>query len=200
MLALTTLSGMTAAAAEPGPERRMRQRHQRHISLSVETSAPPVVHVSAGMPTVLLFDSPVLPASLQVGTSRERFERLDVSEQTLILLPRQDLLPHERVLLTVRFADGHIPYRATFALVSEPRARDLQVRVFRTALAPEPLAGQFGSPREHREDPGRAANILFSREPGGSPVARTLLIHELGGDRLVDLAYVSFVEADGGEP
>jgi hypothetical protein len=161
MLLITTLAGMT-----PGPERQMRKRH---ISLSVETSAPPVIHVSAGVTTVLLFDSPVLPASLQVGTGRERFERLDLTEQALILLPRQDLPPHEHVPLTLRFADGHIPHRATFALVSEPPEQDHQVRVFRTALAPEPP----GSP--HREDPGRSAHF-FSHPPGRGVVARTLQV------------------------
>ena len=95
MLVLTTLAGMTAVAGEPGVERQLRQRH---ITLSAETSATAhVVHVGAGTATVLLFDSPVLPASLELGASRERFERIDLTERALILLPRMELTPHERV-------------------------------------------------------------------------------------------------------
>lgn len=76
ILALTPLAGMTAAAAEPGPERQMRKRH---LSLSVA----PGVHVSASAATVLLFDSPPWP-----GTSRVRLD-----------LTCQDFMPHERARL-----------------------------------------------------------------------------------------------------
>jgi uncharacterized protein (TIGR02268 family) len=171
MLVLTTLAGMAAVAGEPGVERQMRKRH---ITLSAEApAAMHVVHVAAGTATVLLFDSPVLPASLELGASRERFERVDITEGAVILLPRMELTPQERIPLTLRFADGHIPNRVTFALMGQPGEVDLQVRVFRTALAPEPesLPGQLECPREHREAPGRAANLLFSGEPGGGTEA-----------------------------
>lgn len=164
MLMLTTLAGMTAVAGEPGGERQMRQRH---ITLSAERpAATHTLHVAAGAATVLLFDSPVLPASLEVGTSRERFERIDLTERALILLPRMELTPRERIPLTVRFADGLFPHRATFALVSEPGEVDLQVRVFRTALAPEALAEHLGAVQARCEDSGRFSNLLFSRDLG----------------------------------
>lgn len=172
MLMLTTLAGMTAVAGEPGVERQMRQRH---ITLSVENPATTHgVHVAAGTATVLLFDSPVLPASLELGASRERFERIDITERALILLPRMELTPHERIPLTVRFADGHFPNRATFALMAEPGEVDLQVRVFRTALSPEALVEQLGAVQARCEDSGRFSNLLFSRDLGNGIVAERL--------------------------
>ncbi|MCY1018304.1 DUF2381 family protein [Pyxidicoccus sp. MSG2] len=172
MLVLTTLAGMTAVAGETGVERQMRQRH---ITLSAENPATTHgVHVAAGTATVLLFDSPVLPASVELGASRERFERIDITERALILLPRMELTPHERIPLTVRFADGHFPNRATFALTTEPGEVDLQVRVFRTALAPEALVEQLGAVQARCEDSGRFSNLLFSRDLGNGIVAEQL--------------------------
>ncbi|QSQ21519.1 DUF2381 family protein [Pyxidicoccus parkwayensis] len=155
---------MTAVAGEPGEERQMRQRH---ITLSTENpAATHGLHVAAGTATVLLFDSPVLPASLELGASRERFERIDITERALILLPRMELTPHERIPLTVRFADGHFPHRATFALTTEPGEVDLQVRVFRTALAPEALVEQVAAVQARCEDSARFSNLLFSHDLG----------------------------------
>ncbi|MFP2924523.1 DUF2381 family protein [Pyxidicoccus sp. 3LG] len=181
MLVLTTLAGMAAVAAEPGAERQMRQRH---ITLSAETPATThVVHVAAGTATVLLFDSPVLPASLELGASRERFERIDITERALILLPRLELTPHERIPLTLRFADGHIPNRVMFALMTEPGQVDLQVRVFRTALAPEALVEQLSAVQARCEDSGRFANLLFSRDVGEGVVAKRMNFRLRAGQR-----------------
>ncbi len=164
MLVLTTLAGMTAVAGEPGVERQLRQRH---ITLSAEGPVTAhAVHVATGTATLLLFDSPVLPASLELGASRERFERIDLTERALILMPRMELTPHERIPLTLRFADGHIPNRVTFALMTEPGDVDLQVRVFRTALAPEALVEHLGAVQARCEDSGRFSNLLFSRDVG----------------------------------
>ncbi|WP_275899195.1 DUF2381 family protein [Pyxidicoccus caerfyrddinensis] len=172
MLVLTTLAGMTAVAGDTGVERQMRQRH---ITLSAENPATMHgLHVAAGTATVLLFDSPVLPASLELGASRERFERIDITERALILLPRLELAPHERIPLTVRFADGHFPHRATFALTTEPGEVDLQVRVFRTALAPEALVEQLGAVQARCEDSGRFSNLLFTRDLGNGIVVKRL--------------------------
>ncbi|MFP2908378.1 DUF2381 family protein [Pyxidicoccus sp. 3LFB2] len=179
MLVLTTLAGMTAVAGEPGVERQLRQRH---ITLSAEApAAAHVVHVAAGTATVLLFDSPVLPASLELGASRERFERIDITERALILLPRMELTPHERIPLTLRFADGHIPHRVTFALMAAPTEVDLQVRVFRTALAPEALVEHLGAVQARCEDSGRFSNLLFARDVG-SGITAERLNHRLSGD------------------
>ncbi|MCP3137151.1 DUF2381 family protein [Pyxidicoccus sp. QH1ED-7-1] len=163
---------MAAVAGEPGVERQMRQRH---ITLSAETpAATHVVHVAAGTVTVLLFDSPVLPASLELGASRERFERVDITEGALILLPRMELTPQERIPLTLRFADGHIPNRVTFALMGQPGEVDRQVRVFRTALAPEALVEHLSAVQARCEDSGRFANLLFSRNVESGIVAEPL--------------------------
>jgi uncharacterized protein (TIGR02268 family) len=164
MLVLATVAGMTAVAGGPDVERQLRQRH---ITLSAEGSATAhAVHVAAGTATVLLFDSPVLPASLELGAARERFERIDLTERALILMPRMELTPHERIPLTLRFADGLIPHQVTLALVTEPSEVDLQVRVFRTALAPEALVEHLGAVRARCEDSGRFSNLLFSRDVG----------------------------------
>lgn len=172
MLVLTTLAGMTAVAGHPSGERQMRQRH---ITLSTQNpAATHGVHVAAGTATVLLFDSPVLPASLELGTAKERFERIDITERALILLPRMELTPHERIPLTVRFADGHFPHRATFALMADPGEVDLQVRVFRTALAPESLVEQLGAVQARCEDSGRFSNLLFTRDLGNGIVVERL--------------------------
>jgi len=182
MLVLTTLAGMTAVAGEPGVERQMRQRH---ITLSAEApAATHVVHVAVGTATVLLFDSPVLPASLELGASRERFERIDITERALILLPRMELTPQERIPLTLRFADGHFPHRVMFALMGHPEQVDLQVRVFRTALAPEALVEQLGAMQARCEDSGRFANLLFSRDVGTGVVAERLNYRLIAGSPL----------------
>ncbi|NMO16374.1 DUF2381 family protein [Pyxidicoccus fallax] len=163
---------MTAAAGDASLERQMRQRH---ITLSAEAPATPhIVHVAVGTATVLLFDSPVLPASLELGASRERFERIDITERALILQPRLELASQERIPLTLRFADGHFPSRVTLALMARPGEVDLQVRVFRTALAPEALVEHLGAMQARCEDSGRFANLLFTRNLGDGIVAREL--------------------------
>ena len=176
MLALTTFTGMTAVAGEPGAERQMRQRH---ITLAAEApAATHVVHVAAGTATVLLFDSPVLPASLELGAARERFERIDITERALILLPRMELTPQERIPLTLRFADGHMPHRVTFALMAQPGQVDLQVRVFRAALTPEALVEHLGAVQARCEDSGRFSNVLFSRDLGNGVTVEQLTYRE----------------------
>ncbi|WP_267968245.1 DUF2381 family protein [Myxococcus stipitatus] len=165
MLVIATLSGMAAVAGEAGLETRMRKRD---ITLSADApERTHVVMVASDTATVVLFDSPLLPSSVEVGASRERFERLEVTERALVILPREALTHRERVLLTVRFADGLMPQRLTLALVSDPAAVDLQLRVFRNALAPEALQERVLAMARRCEEAEGFGPFLFSRDLKG---------------------------------
>ncbi|MCP3103003.1 DUF2381 family protein [Myxococcus sp. K15C18031901] len=170
---------MAAVAGEAALEPKMRKRH---ITLAADTpERTHVVAVAGDTATVLLFDSPLVPSSVEVGASRERFERLEVTERALVLMPREDLAPRERVLVSVRFADGLMPQRLQLALVSDPATLDLQLRVSRTPLAPEALQQRVLDLARRCEETGGFGAVLHTQDLGGALTQGSFIVESFDG-------------------
>ncbi|NOK15093.1 DUF2381 family protein, partial [Corallococcus exercitus] len=114
---------------------RLRQRALSLLSSPVDAS----IQVAKGMLTTLTFDSPLLPRSVVVQGRDTHFERFVVEERTVTFKPKVDLSDDERLLLTVRFADGAAPQEVIFVLVPASDQVDAAVEVLRRARSAEAL-------------------------------------------------------------
>lgn len=124
LLVLVLLQGPTAvesppAAADCGNVQR--------VELSLVSTSTFDVCVSRGLMTGLRFDAPVT-VELQ---DEVRFEEVVRARQLLTLLPPADMMPGERIRLTVRFEDGVARQNATFVLVGHRGQATHQVEVYR---------------------------------------------------------------------
>ncbi|XXF80332.1 DUF2381 family protein [Myxococcaceae bacterium GXIMD 01537] len=129
-LALVLAAG-TAADAEPTPGRRTERT--RPVLITTEPDAPPpAIRVAQDAPTVLFFPAPILKKTLTFDESRIRV--LDAGERSLIVQPLENFHEGERHELGVSFADGRMPARAGFVLVTDPAEVDVRVDVHRPAL------------------------------------------------------------------
>jgi uncharacterized protein (TIGR02268 family) len=91
---------------------------------------PSEVRISPGIATLLLFDS-VLDRAGTMLEGREHFREVDVGERTIVLLPSETARDKEKLLLTVRFADGQPPATAIFILKPHPALAEHQLEVYR---------------------------------------------------------------------
>ncbi|MCY1015499.1 DUF2381 family protein [Pyxidicoccus sp. MSG2] len=102
----------------------------RRIDLK-ETRAPlPEVHIGPGLTTTVLFDSPIRLDEV-VLEGRERFQRLGMSEDHLVLVPSSTFVHGEQLRLEVRFRDDAAPERAAFMLVVDAARVERQVEIYR---------------------------------------------------------------------
>ncbi|MDC0714199.1 DUF2381 family protein [Stigmatella sp. ncwal1] len=129
-LALVLLWG-TAAPGEPAPGERIERA--RTVTVARGPDEPfPEVHVAGDVPTLLLFPSPIQKKSLTFDESKIRIR--DAGEFTIVLQAVRDFREGERHEIGVFFADGRVPSRATFVLVTDPKEVDTRIDVQR----PEP--------------------------------------------------------------
>jgi uncharacterized protein (TIGR02268 family) len=114
-----------AGAAEPGAAADVRR-----VELREAMQTAPEVHIGPGLSTTVLFDAPIRPEEL-VLDGRERFLRVGMSEDHLVLIPSSTFRPGERFRLEVRFRDGATPERAALMLVVDDTRVERQVEVYR---------------------------------------------------------------------
>ncbi len=119
----------SAAAAQPQPGDKPKLR-QRTVTLPAKAEDA-AVHVARGTRTTLTFDSLLAAKGVQLAGRETHFERVDEDERLVSLKPKVDLAPGERLLLTVRFADGASPQEVTFELVAADEEVDSSVEVVR---------------------------------------------------------------------
>jgi uncharacterized protein (TIGR02268 family) len=87
--------------------------------------------ISPGLGTMIVFfGAELLLAGVSLEGS-ERFTVMEVGKSSLSLLPSENVVPGERLKLTVRFVDGESPASASFVLVVHPARAARQVEVFR---------------------------------------------------------------------
>ncbi|NPC75775.1 DUF2381 family protein, partial [Corallococcus exiguus] len=146
------------------PARQLRQRALSLLSSPVDAS----VQVAKGTLTTLTFDSPLLPKSVVVQGRDTHFERFVVEERTVTLKPKVDLADDERLLLTVRFADGAAPQEVIFVLVPASDQVDAAVEVLRRARSAEALQQELAqvqaqlSALQGRCGDGGPSGLIFS--------------------------------------
>ncbi|MCP3169079.1 DUF2381 family protein [Myxococcus qinghaiensis] len=101
----------------------------RRIELGTRPApAPAEIFVRPGGTTVLLFDTPLARDAVTLE-ERERFHRVVLAEDTLVLLPSDKLQEGTRLRLTLRYEDGSTPREASFLLVVTPGHFDAQVEI-----------------------------------------------------------------------
>lgn len=163
---------------------------KRHPTLSEETSAaPPAVRVPAGTTTVLLFDEPggsivARPLTLQLE---------DAAQPALKPTgARAFIAPHLfAVELTLQLVPGQTPWKPGRVEARHPHTPQLiPVRTRTWNLNGQAL------------QPGAEGVLVLEMPVGvlGQPLLLDLLLHELGGERLVPLRGVRFLDASGARP
>jgi uncharacterized protein (TIGR02268 family) len=137
-LALAFLGG-TAARAEPARARRIERT--RAVTVTGTPAEPlPEVHVAGDMPTVILFSVPIQKKTFTFDESRIRVR--DAGEFSIIVQAVTDLQEGERHEIGVFFADGRMPSRAAFVLVTDPFEVDTRIDVQRPASAAAPCPSE----------------------------------------------------------
>jgi uncharacterized protein (TIGR02268 family) len=126
--ALLTLV-LSAGVTEPPPPDCEAPRSLLELGQE-STGSPPVVCITPGLVTALLFGSPIIPSSV-VLRGEEHFEPAEPGSHHLLLLPRNTLLPGTRLELELRFEDGASPSQVTLTLLVHPARLLRQVRVER---------------------------------------------------------------------
>jgi uncharacterized protein (TIGR02268 family) len=139
-----------AALAQPSSESLLPARR-----LTLEDSrGVPEVRLAPGRLTTLLFDAPLEAAALRQASRAWGFERVEVAERALVLLPRPQAVA-ARIPLTVRFADGPPGAGWPLMLVVGSGGAEARVEVVRPGAVPEAppeVQAAGGAPRE--EDRG----------------------------------------------
>jgi hypothetical protein len=144
ILTVVLLMG-TAARAQPIP---VPEQRQRSVTVTVTAAEPPhEIRVAKGVVTLLLFKDRINQEAVEVDTQRVRI--LASGDGSLVFEPLVEPGAGGALVLSVPFADGDVPARAAFMLVSSPTEVDTRVEVVRR----EPTA----------EPPARCANLSPAR-------------------------------------
>lgn len=142
----------SVAWAQPGPV-TARTLSARRVVVG-EGPAEPALRVHPDFPTLLTFESEVVPGS--VGVEEPERVRLLVTEGRLVVLePQRELAEGERVRLWMHYSRGGALKRATLVLVPHASEVDVQVRVV--------LPGKLARSVEPRE-PSELMKLLLSGE------------------------------------
>ncbi|WP_163997913.1 DUF2381 family protein [Pyxidicoccus caerfyrddinensis] len=128
VLAWGLLLAPVADAADPGATETLAG--VRRIDFKETGASLPEIHIGPGLSTTVLFDSPIRPDEV-VLEGRERFQRLGMSEDHLVLIPSSTFRQGEQLRLEVRFHDGAAPERAAFRLVVDAARVERQVEIYR---------------------------------------------------------------------
>lgn len=103
----------------------------RHLDLTEGTSGyVHAVGISPGVTTAFRFHGASIDQERVLLEGRERMW-VAVAEDAILLVPSEQAVPGERLLLTVPFKDGALPGSAVFSLVVHPALAERQVEVYR---------------------------------------------------------------------
>lgn len=150
------------------PELRSRQ-----VVIPEVTSTPAArVRLAPGFTTTFRFVAPLDPAAVVTEGAPELFAVREVGTSTVTLEPGA-ALPQNGLNLTVGFADGRLPSRASFTLVPADSEVDVQVRVMRPAPPPESPAPP-SEPRASYEA-GLLARLVLSGRLGKKGITFSLM-------------------------
>lgn len=145
---------MAAAAwAQPGPV-MARTLSARVVVVGEGPAEPAELRVHPDFPTLLSFESEVVPGSVGVDEP-ECVRMLGTEGRRVVLEPLRELAGGERVRLWMHYARGGAVKRATLVLVPHASEVDVQVRVV--------LPGKLARAVEPRE-PSELMKLLLSGE------------------------------------
>ncbi|HZI14576.1 MAG TPA: DUF2381 family protein, partial [Myxococcus sp.] len=126
-------------------EEGTRALKARRIFLANEDKVPrdEVLRLAPGVVTTVLFDTPIVPASVDRAALGNRFTPLVVDPSALVLKPAGEMPEKDPSRLTVRFADEAAPSSITFLLTTDAREVDVSVEVVRKPASAEELAAEL---------------------------------------------------------
>jgi uncharacterized protein (TIGR02268 family) len=125
LLPLLASAGAESPSAGPPPRRELKRRPLRLTDANA--TAVPEIHVAGGVPTTVVFRSPIKPDSVLIADTSGLFpEKTRTTSTSLLLIPRADLPQGTVATLSVTLTDGTI---LPFLLSSVPSEADLQVDV-----------------------------------------------------------------------
>lgn len=140
---LAPLVGLLTLTLPPSPEATspaipsVCEVSSPHITLTARPPAKvPVVCISPDVPLTFRFDTMLQPESVRLE-ARERFADVAPGQQSLFLVPPENMEDGERFKVEVCFTDGAAPECASFLLLAHPGLGRSQVKVFRE---PRPVA------------------------------------------------------------
>ena len=130
LLALALLSTPSAVSAASSVDECEAASSRIELSPTPNRGQAPVVCIGPGLHTTFRFDSLLQQESLKIQ-ERGWFEDWALGQQTLTLVPRENLVAGKRTEVEVCFADGAAPACATFVLVVHPGLGMQEVKVLR---------------------------------------------------------------------
>lgn len=139
LLALLFASA-TAAQPQIPAERKLRQRS---VTLPARAGEDTLRVARGYVTTLTIVDAIIAPKSVVVQGRDTHFERFVADEHSIVLKPGVELSGAERLMLTMRFADGASPQEATFVLVSAGEEVDASVEVTRRPRTVEALQAEL---------------------------------------------------------
>ncbi|HZH79543.1 MAG TPA: DUF2381 family protein [Archangium sp.] len=137
-LSLVVLLAGATVAAQPPTLPGEKTDEPRVVVLSAGGQKElPELRMRPDLLLVLLFGAPLKLAGVELE-ERERFSRVSVLEDALMLVPSHALGVGRKLRLRVRFVEGTLPLSADFLLVVDPTRPEHQVNV--NLLPPQPDA------------------------------------------------------------
>jgi len=184
LVAVLLASG--AATAQPHPMASgLGVRHIEIPTESTEATPTPEVQISPRMSTTFEFDSALDPAKV-VLEGEKRFSLVDLGRSTLRLVPSEQILPGERLRLTVRFQDGSVPLGAAFVLVAHPARTERVVEVWRQPRTAESYQQEAKEARAETQQCQDENARLRAEQQGPGGIAGLLANGVIEGEEGVD--------------
>ncbi|MBZ4408183.1 DUF2381 family protein [Myxococcus sp. XM-1-1-1] len=170
VLALTWGVLLSSGAERPGPTPSSSLPPVRRLEVGGEVAAPSLdIRISPGRATTLFFDARIRTEEVLLE-GRERFHRVGLADDHLVLVPSTTFRQGERLRLEVRFLDGAAPEQLVVWLVVDPMRGEPQVEVFRRVRTAESYRreveelrarlAQARSELERLQSTGRASSSL----------------------------------------
>jgi uncharacterized protein (TIGR02268 family) len=184
LVMLTLTSGAATAQPRPPPP-GLGVRRIELMTGSPETTPPLEVHISPRVSTTFEFDSHLDPEKVVLEGAR-RFSLVDLGHSTLRLVPSEQLLPGERLRLTVRFQDGSVPVGAAFILVVHPARAERLVEVWRQPRTAESYQQEAKEARAETQQCHEENARLRAEQEGPGGIAGLLASGVIEGEEAVD--------------
>ncbi|MFY0562525.1 DUF2381 family protein [Archangium lansingense] len=166
LLCLSLLLSAPAAARQPSGGPSLRQRTL--VAPARPGEVPPLVlHVAAGVPTLLQLEAPLPPSTPRLPVDEARIRLVALGPGSWLLLLATSLPEGEQVPLTVEAGPGTEPLR--FTLVTRPEVADVRVRVVSAGASTEDAAAESLALHLLATPPSRVALTwprTVARDPG----------------------------------
>jgi len=129
----------------------------------------PLIHLAPGSFTLILLDAPIVRESVQVE-GRDRFARVDPSDQGITLALAGPLQPTERLALRFSYREG-FPSSVVLLLTGRVEQPDIMVSVSRPPQTIEACQVELTSQRERCEAQRQELAALKTRPAAMDPAA-----------------------------